>query len=250
MISTASAHSWLSTRQWRRWPLGLPPAVVNVTANLSNQAGSGGQADARRHAKQFFGQGGPFGQMFGPHMQQQQPEIEHGMGSGVVDLARWIHRRSLTYPCGQVEPVDIQVTTSNRRILKAKLVGTDPALKADLAGPARCRRHRSTAKRSVGRFERSSARTNRAGVRQSLRDALHGDARNRRRAVSQCEPRPHQSQQARAEFIQADAAINPGNSGGPLVDARGEVIQDQLTFLISSPEASSRRQDLRFPHRS
>ena len=61
--------------------------------------------------------------MFGPRMRQRQPEIEHGMGSGVV-----------ISPDGYIVTnnhvidgaVDIRVTTSNRRVMKAKLVGADP----------------------------------------------------------------------------------------------------------------------------
>ena len=56
-------------------------------------------------------------------MRQRQPQIEHGLGSGVV-----------ISPDGYIVTnnhvidgaVDIRVTTSNRRVMKAKLVGADP----------------------------------------------------------------------------------------------------------------------------
>src|ERR1700726_3346729 len=60
----------------------VTPAVVNVTVTSKAKAEASGKMPD--DMQQFFGQGGPFGQFFGPHMRQGQPQIEHGMGSGVV----------------------------------------------------------------------------------------------------------------------------------------------------------------------
>src|SRR5215831_19401562 len=60
----------------------VTPAVVNVMVTSH-----GKQEAADRETPedmQQFGGSGPFGQFFGPHMRQQQPQIEHGLGSGVV----------------------------------------------------------------------------------------------------------------------------------------------------------------------
>src|SRR5579862_2045757 len=105
----------------------VTPAVVNVTVTSKTKPESA-ERQVPEDMQQFFGgQNGPFGQFFGPHM-QRQPQIEHGMGSGVV-----------ISPDGYIVTnnhvvegaVDIRVTTSNRHVMKAKLIGTDPV--TDLA---------------------------------------------------------------------------------------------------------------------
>ena len=95
----------------------VTPAVVNVTVTSRAKAEKAGQ-QMPEDMQQFFGQGNPFGQFFGPNMRQRQPQIEHGLGSGVV-----------ISPDGYIVTnnhvidgaVDIRVTTSNRRVMKASL---------------------------------------------------------------------------------------------------------------------------------
>src|SRR5579859_7281960 len=62
----------------------VTPAVVNVTVTSRTKPETAGKQMPEDMQQFFGGQGGPFGQFFGPHMQQRQPQIEHGMGSGVV----------------------------------------------------------------------------------------------------------------------------------------------------------------------
>ena len=101
----------------------VTPAVVNVTVT-SRTKGEAANQQTPEDMQQFFGQEGPFGQFFGPQTRgQRQPQIEHGMGSGVV-----------ISPDGYIVTnnhvidgaVDIRVRTSNGRVMKAKLVGADP----------------------------------------------------------------------------------------------------------------------------
>jgi serine protease Do len=200
----------------------VTPAVVNVTVTSKSKAEASGQ-QVPEDMQQFFGQGGPFGQFFGPHMRQGQPEIEHGMGSGVV-----------ISPDGYIVTnnhvvdgaVDIRVTTSNRHVMKAKLVGTDPL--TDLA----VLKVSATDLASVPWGDSKEVRPgqtvlafgNPYGFRFTVTRGIVS-AVNRANPDSDNPSKP-------GEFIQTDAAINPGNSGGPLVDARGEVVGVN-TFLVS-----------------
>ncbi len=200
----------------------VTPAVVNVTVTSKTKAEASGK-QMPEDMQQFFGQGGPFGQFFGPHLQQRQPEIEHGMGSGVV-----------ISPDGYIVTnnhvvegaVDIRVTTSNRRVLKAKLVGTDPltdlaVLKVNATDLASAPWGDS---KEVRPGQTVLAFGNPYGFRFTVTRGIVS-------AINRANPDPTNPSKP-GEFIQTDAAINPGNSGGPLVDVRGEVVGIN-TFLVS-----------------
>jgi len=205
----------------------VTPAVVNVTVTSRTKPEMASK-EIPEDMQQFFGQGGPFGQFFGPqmgpHMRTQRgPQIEHGMGSGVV-----------ISPDGYIVTnnhvvdgaVDVRVTTSNRRVLKAKVIGTDPVtdlavLKVDATGLASVPWGDS---KEVRPGQTVLAFGNPYGFRFTVTRGIVS-------AVNRANPDPADRSKP-GEFIQTDAAINPGNSGGPLVDARGEVIGIN-TFLVS-----------------
>jgi serine protease Do len=207
----------------------VTPAVVNVTVT-SKATGQQEGDDQSQDMQQFFGPfggnpfgGTPFGRQFIVPRQPQQ-RIEHGEGSGVI-----------ISPDGYIVTnnhvvegaTDIRVTMSNREMLPAKLIGTDPL--TDLAvikvsapnlpsvpwGDS-AKLHPGQTVLAFGNpygFQFTVTR----GIISALNRA-NPDATDRRKP---------------GEFIQTDAAINPGNSGGALVDARGELIGIN-TFLISS----------------
>lgn len=200
----------------------VTPAVVNVTVTSRTKPDmTGGQLPP--DSQRFFGQSSPFGgfQFFGSPM-HMQPQIEHGNGSGVI-----------ISPDGYIVSnnhvvdgaVDIRVTTSDRRVLKAKLVGTDPltdlaVLKVDANNLPSVPWGDS---KDVRPGQTVLAFGNPYGFRFTVTRGIVS-------AVNR--PNPDGDRRKPGEFIQTDAAINPGNSGGPLVDARGEVIGIN-TFLIS-----------------
>jgi len=197
----------------------VTPAVVNVTVTSRTKASMTGGDE--QDMQQFFG---PFGQFFGqpmPHM--QQPRVEHGLGTGVI-----------ISPDGYIVTnnhvvdgaTDVRVTTSDRRILAAKVVGTDPL--TDLA-VIKIEGHDlpnvpwgDSTKLHPG--QTVLAFGNPFGFRFTVTRGIVS-ALNRPNPSSDDARKPGQ-------FIQTDAAINPGNSGGPLVNARGEVVGIN-TFLIS-----------------
>jgi serine protease Do len=194
----------------------VTPAIVNVAVTSKTKVDDQAQAEIPDEMRRFFGPGFNF-----PH--QQGPQVEHGIGSGVI-----------ISPDGYIVTnnhvvdgaVDMRVTMSDRRVLSAKLIGTDPL--TDLAvikvdghnlpsvpwGDATKLRPGQTVLAFGNPF----------GLRFTVTRGIVS-ALNR--------PNPSASDARKpGQFIQTDAAINPGNSGGPLVDARGEVVGIN-TFLIS-----------------
>ena len=197
----------------------VTPAIVNVTVTSRTKPNLAGGDE--QDMQQFFG---PFGQFFGQQMpQRQQPRIEHGLGTGVI-----------ISPDGYIVTnnhvvegaTDVRVTMNDRRILPAKVVGTDPL--TDLA-VIKIEGHDlpnvpwgDSTKLHPG--QTVLAFGNPFGFRFTVTRGIVS-ALNRPNPSSDDARKPGQ-------FIQTDAAINPGNSGGPLVNARGEVVGIN-TFLIS-----------------
>jgi len=204
----------------------VTPAVVNVavTSRSSEQSASDqdqGQAQGLPPGFwQFFGQGGPFGQM-----QQQQPQIEHGIGSGVIISPDGYILTNNHVVNGAV---DLRVTLDDRRTFNGKVVGVDKltdlaVIKIDAKNLPSIPWGDSTKLRPgqtvlafgspFGYFQFS--------VTRGIVSALD-------------RPNPYADDPRKpGGFIQTDAAINPGNSGGPLVDAYGQLVGIN-TFIITS----------------
>lgn len=203
----------------------VTPAIVNVTVTSRAKINSaeGELPDGQQDSPfgQFFNH--QFGQQFGHQMRPEQPRVEHGLGSGVI-----------ISPDGYIVTnnhvvegaTDVRVTLSDRRILSAKVVGTDPltdlaVIKVDGHNLPNAPWGDST---KLHPGQTVLAFGNPFGFRFTVTRGIVS-ALNRPNMSGDDARKPGQ-------FIQTDAAINPGNSGGPLVDARGQVVGIN-TFLIS-----------------
>jgi len=203
----------------------VTPAIVNVTVTSRKKADHA-DTEQSQDMQQFFG---PFGRFFEQQTQPRRPKIEHGLGSGVI-----------ISPDGYIVTndhvvdgaMDVRVTMSDRRILPAKVVGTDPltdlaVIKIDGTNLPNVPWGDSTKLRPG---QTVLAFGNPFGFRFTVTRGIIS-ALNRPNPYSDDPHKP-------GEFIQTDAAINQGNSGGPLIDARGEVVGIN-TFLISPSGAFS-----------
>jgi serine protease Do len=214
----------------------VTPAVVNIavtstpSAEETAQQGGDGQGGQSMQGlppglQQFFGQGGPFGNSGGGQMRPQQPQLEHGIGSGVIiSPDGYIVTNNHVVDGAK----DLKVTLHDRRILNGKVVGVDkltdiavvkvdahdlPAISWGDSGKLEPGQTVLAFGSPFGYFQFSVTR----GIVS---------------AVNRANPYRDDARQP-GGYIQTDAAINPGNSGGPLVNAHGELVGIN-TFIISN----------------
>ncbi len=202
----------------------VTPAVVNVAVTSRVQGQETGSDDQGQQLQQL-----PPGlrQFFGPMFPQmpQQPQIEHGVGSGVIISPDGYIVTNNHVVDGATQ---IKVTLHDRRVLNAKVIGTDKLTDlavikvnaSDLTSIAWGDSGKLEPGQTVlafgspfGNFPFSVTR----GIVSGL---------NRPNPFSDDLRKP-------GGYIQTDAAINPGNSGGPLVNAHGELVGIN-TFIISN----------------
>ncbi len=206
----------------------VTPAVVNVAVTSRGSAEEAASNGRGQEGSQGEMQGLPpgFAQFFGQGMQKpQQPQLEHGIGSGIIISPDGYIVTNNHVIDGAVQ---IRVTLNDRRVLSAKLIGADKltdlaVIKVDAHDLPSIAWGDSTKLKPgqtvlafgspFGYFQFSVTR----GIVSAV---------NR--------PNPY-SDDARKPggYIQTDAAINPGNSGGALVNAHGELVGIN-TFIISN----------------
>ena len=186
----------------------LLPAVVNISTSkvVKNQK-----------SENPFSQDPFFRQFFGNPDDQQQPreQREHSLGSGViVNPDGYILTNNHVVDGAS----DVQVTLSDKRQLKAKIVGTDPRTDiAVLKIPAT-----SLATVTLG----DSAKARVGDIVLAVGDPFGIGETVTMGIVSATGRRDLRLEgpEGYEDFIQTDASINPGNSGGALVNTRGELI--------------------------
>jgi len=190
----------------------LLPAVVNISTSKVVKSQKGGGENPFFNDpffRQFFGN---------PNDGDQQPpreQREHSLGSGViVNPDGYI----LTNNHVVEGASDVQVTLSDKRQMKAKIVGTDPrtdiaVLKIPASGLATVTLGDS-AKAKVGDIVLAIGDP--FGIGETVTMGIVSATGRRDLRL--------EGPEGYEDFIQTDASINPGNSGGALVNTRGELM--------------------------
>jgi serine protease Do len=185
----------------------LGPTVVNIRVTKIEKAGGAEMPDLSD---------GPFGDLF-KRFFGDQPRAPHnykmqGQGSGVV-----INQDGTILTNNHVVDGanEIIVTFSDKKELKAKVVGRDPktdlaVIKLDGKGPFKAAPLGDSDAARVGEWVLAIG--NPFGLSNTVTSGIVS-AKGRVIGAG-----PYD------DFIQTDAPINPGNSGGPLFNMKGEVI--------------------------
>ncbi len=208
----------------------VTPSVVNIAVTArgnpedAEQQGDDGQMQSiPPQLRQFFG-----GQFGGGQMQPQQPQVEHGIGSGVIISPDGYILTNNHVVNGATQ---ISVTLYDRRIFTGKVIGvdklTDLAVVKIAAQNLPAISWGDSSKLEPGQTVLAFGSPFgylKFSVTRGIVSAINRDNPNREDARTP------------GGIIQTDAAINPGNSGGPLVNAHGELIG--INYLIATNSGS------------
>ncbi len=212
----------------------VEPSVVNIAVtstpseeDTAQEGGHGGGQGIPPGLQQFFGPGGPFsGDGPGGQMHPQQPELQHGIGSGVIiSPDGYILTNNHVIEGAR----DIKVTLHDRRVLTGHVVGADKL--TDLAvvevngGDLPAIAWGDSTKLAQGQTVLAFG-----SPFGSLRFSV---TRGIVSAVNRSDPYRSDARKPGA-YIQTDAAVNPGNSGGPLVDAHGQLVGINCSIITDS----------------
>ncbi|MBS1822850.1 MAG: Do family serine endopeptidase [Acidobacteria bacterium] len=198
----------------------VTPAVVNISVTAKNQERATMDQDQLQNLPpgfaQFFGQGGGM---------PQQPQYEHGIGSGVI-----ISPDGYIVTNGHVVDgaTQIKVTLHDRRVMTGKLIGIDKltdlaVVKVDASNLP-----------SIAWGDSSKLQPGQTVLAFGSPFGYFQFSVTRGIVSALNRPNPYSDDPRKpGGFIQTDAAINPGNSGGALVNAHGELVGIN-TFIISN----------------
>ncbi|ADW68293.1 Do family serine endopeptidase [Granulicella tundricola] len=171
---------------------------------------------------QFFGQGGGGGQRMVP----QQPQVQHGIGSGVIISSDGYIVTNDHVVAGATQ---IRVALHDRRVLTGHVVGTDKltdiaVVKVD-----------ATDLPAMSWGDSSKLFPGQTVLAFGSPFGFFQDSVTRGiiSAVNRANPYSTDARKPGA-FIQTDAAINPGNSGGALVNTHGELIGIPNSIISNS----------------
>jgi serine protease Do len=190
------------------------PNVVNISSSkvvrTPNQMPEGMQSDP--FFQQFFGHG--FGRPEVPKDRREQ-----SLGSGVIVSPEGYILTNNHVVDGAT---DVKVTFSDKRELKAKVIGTDP--KTDVA----------VLKVEGSNFPAitlgDSSKVQVGDYALAIGDPF-GVGQTVTMGIVSAKGRGNLGIEDYEDFIQTDAPINPGNSGGALVNDRGELVGINTAIL-------------------
>lgn len=188
----------------------VTPAIVTIySTKIVKQKPNYHEFMDDPYLRRFFGN--PNNKNLNPD--EDQNSREQGLGSGVI-----IDKQGIILTNNHVVEGadDINVTLSDKRRFKAKIIGTDPktdvaVIRLEKAHDLPVAKLGDSTKIEVGEWVLAIG--NPLGLSSTVTSGIISAKGRADVGVADFE-----------DFIQTDAAINPGNSGGALVNLQGEVI--------------------------